>query len=240
VAWSGLPSAFLVGEVHESHNGTQGWASCGFDYAKSVDLFWIDPHFNFNLSAILGTAGIASVAIGFAAKTSLSNLISGVFLLWERPFQVGDLVQVQQSNILGYVLSIDLLSVKIRTKDNLFVRIPNENLVAGELTNISRFPIRRYSLAVTVAYDTDLKRMEALLIEIAMANSCCLDDPLPTVTFEGMGDSGLDYTLHVWVERERYDEIRNSLVADVMERLPREGIEIPYTRYEVELIGKKD
>lgn len=206
-------------------------------YLGSILIFiTILLDFNFNLSAILGTAGIASVAIGFAAKTSLSNLISGIFLLWERPFQVGDLIKVHDGSIIGYILSIDLLSVKIRTKDNLFVRIPNETVVGSELINISRFPIRRYSLVVTVDYDTDLKRLEPLLLKIAMANPCCLDDPLPSVIFEEMGDSGLNYTLHVWVEKTRYDEIRNSLIIDVMQGLADAGINIPYTRYDIHLL----
>lgn len=206
-------------------------------YLGSVLIFiTILLDFNFNLSAILGTAGIASVAIGFAAKTSLSNLISGIFLLWERPFQVGDLIQVHDGSIRGYILSIDLLSVKIRTKDNLFVRIPNETVVGSELINISRFPIRRYSLTITVDYDTDLKRIEPILLKTAMANPCCLDDPLPSVIFEEMGDSGLNYTLHVWVEKGRYEEIRNSLIIDVMRNLDQEGIQIPYTRYNIQLL----
>ncbi len=193
--------------------------------------------FNFNLSAILGTAGIASVAFGFAAKTSLSNLISGVFLLWEKPFQIGDQIRIDKSNITGYVLSIDLLSVKIRTQDNLFVRIPNETLVQSDFVNISRFPIRRYALSLNVAYNADLKRVEAVLIEVALANACCLDDPAPQVLFDSLGASGINYTLYVWVEQSRYNEIRNLIAADVVKRFAQEGIEIPYTRYDVKLLS---
>lgn len=81
----------------------------------------------FDLSVVLGAAGILSVAIGFASQTSASNLISGLFLMMERPFSIGDVIRVEQTT--GEVISIDLLSVKIRTFDNLFVRIPNESMI---------------------------------------------------------------------------------------------------------------
>ncbi len=189
--------------------------------------------FNFNLSAILGTAGIASVAFGFAAKTSLSNLISGIFLLWEKPFKIGDLIQVQKSSITGYVLSIDLLSVKIRTRDNLFVRIPNETLVSSDFTNISRFPIRRYTFSIGVSYDSDLAKVEKALLEVAFSNPFCLDDPQPSIWFNGLGDSSINYDLYLWFEQKNYTDLRNSLIQDIMRRFEQEGIEIPYTHYDL-------
>ena len=76
----------------------------------------------------------------FASQTSVSNIISGIFLISEQPFQVGDLIKVGETK--GVVLSIDLLSIKLRTFDNQLVRIPNENLIKNELSNITRFPIR--------------------------------------------------------------------------------------------------
>lgn len=109
----------------------------------------------FNLSVLLGAAGILTVAIGFASQTSASNVISGVFLLVERAFSVGDIIKV--NDLTGEVLSIDLLSVKLRTFDNLFVRIPNENLMKSTVTTLSRFPIRRYDLQVGIAYGEDIR-----------------------------------------------------------------------------------
>ncbi|MCA9616745.1 MAG: mechanosensitive ion channel, partial [Myxococcales bacterium] len=98
----------------------------------------------FDLSVFLGAAGILTVAVGFASQTSASNVISGLFLIGERAFGVGDVIEV--GGISGEVLAIDLLSVKVRTFDNLFVRIPNETLVKSNVTNLSRFPLRRIDL----------------------------------------------------------------------------------------------
>ena len=102
----------------------------------------------FKLSVLLGAAGILSVAVGFASQTSASNFISGLFLTLERPFSVGDVIRVGTTT--GEVLSIDLLSVKLRTYDNLMVRIPNETLIKSEMTTLTRFPIRRYDLMLGV------------------------------------------------------------------------------------------
>ena len=114
----------------------------------------------FNLSVLLGAAGILSVAIGFASQTSASNLISGLFLVAERPFSVGDNIRIGTTT--GEVLSIDLLSVKLRTFDNLFVRIPNETLIKSEVTTLTRFPIRRIDIMVGVAYKEDLKKVRSV------------------------------------------------------------------------------
>jgi small-conductance mechanosensitive channel len=105
----------------------------------------IDP------SAILGAAGVAGIVFGFAAQTSMSSFISGLFILSEHPFQVGDAITV--NTITGIVMSIDLLSVKIRTFDNLFVRIPNETIIKSNLVTITRFPIRRLDLSLTIPYE---------------------------------------------------------------------------------------
>jgi small-conductance mechanosensitive channel len=95
----------------------------------------------FDLSVVLGAAGILSVAIGFASQTSASNLISGLFLMMERPFLIGDVIRVGDTT--GEVISIDLLSVKVRTFDNLFVRLPNESMIKTQVTTLTKFPIRR-------------------------------------------------------------------------------------------------
>ncbi|MFP4070110.1 MAG: mechanosensitive ion channel family protein, partial [Opitutales bacterium] len=183
-------------------------------------------HLNVNLTAVLGAAGIATVAIGFAAQTSLSNLISGLFLLGERPFEVGDLIVVGQTR--GIVLSIDLLSVKLRTLDNLMVRMPNETLIKSEVTNITRFPIRRLDINIGVAYREDVDRVVRLLKEVADANPISLNEPEPLVIFENFGASSLDFMLGVWVEKSKFLDLKNSIMRDIKQRFDAEGIEIPF------------
>lgn len=180
----------------------------------------------FSLTVLLGAAGVLSVAIGFASQTSASNLISGLFLIAEKPFVLGDLITV--NGVTGEVLSIDLLSVKLRTFDNLFVRVPNETLIRSEITNLSRFPIRRVDMKLGVAYKEDLDRVRRILLQTATDNPLSLEDPEPKVIFQGFGDSSLDLQLSVWALRENYLALRNSIATDVKNALDREGIEIPF------------
>jgi small-conductance mechanosensitive channel len=180
----------------------------------------------FNLNAVLGAAGVVGVAVGFASQTSLSNIISGIFLLSEKPFSVGDVINI--GSVTGVVLSVDLLSVKLRTFDNKLVRIPNENLIKTELTNITHFPIRRLDITVGVAYKENIAQVMALLREIADKNPYCLDEPEPIVVFTGFGSSSLDILFGVWFAKADMLTLRNSIMIEIKERFDAAGIEIAF------------
>ncbi len=180
----------------------------------------------FELGVLLGAAGVLTVAIGFASQTSASNLVSGLFLIAEQPFGVGDVIRV--SGTTGEVLSIDLLSVKLRTFDNLFVRIPNETLIKSEVTNLTRFPIRRLDLAIGVAYKEDLARVETVLRDVANRNPLCLEEPVPLFMVLGYGDSAVNLQLSVWVTRTGFLDLRNSIQREILEAFTKAGIEIPF------------
>ena len=180
----------------------------------------------FELTALLGAAGIVGIAIGFASQTSVSNIISGLFLISEKPFAVGDIIQVGTTK--GIILSIDLLSVKLRTFDNHLIRIPNETLIKNEVRNITRFPIRRLDLHIGVAYKEDVKKIREVLLDIAEKNPFCLDEPEPAVRFENFGDSALEFLFAVWCVREDYIKLKNKIMREIKERFDSEGIEIPF------------
>ncbi len=180
----------------------------------------------FRLGVLLGAAGILTVAIGFASQTSASNLISGLFLLAERPFQLGDFIKVGDAT--GEVIAIDLISVKLRTFDNLYVRVPNESLVKSQVTNFSRFPIRRFDLQVGIAYKEDVERVRTVLQQVADRNPLCLDDPKPVIMFQGFGDSSVNLQLSVWGLRENFFDLRSSVPLEVKKAFDEQGIEIPF------------
>ncbi|MGK0176674.1 MAG: small-conductance mechanosensitive channel [Lentimonas sp.] len=192
----------------------------------AICLITVLYEFGFKLNALLGAAGVASVAIGFAAQTSLSNIISGIFLYWEKPFAAGDIIRVGETT--GSVISIDLMSVKLRTYDNLFVRIPNETMVKAEVTNITKFPIRRMDINIGVAYKEDVDRVIEVLKDVADKNPYCLDEPEPLIIFKNYGESSLDFLLGLWFEKTQYVLLRNSIMRDVKKRFDAEGIEIPF------------
>jgi small-conductance mechanosensitive channel len=180
----------------------------------------------FDLSVLLGAAGILTVAVGFASQTSASNLISGLFLMIERPFSITDVIRVGETT--GEVISIDLLSVKLRTYDNLFVRIPNETMIKTEVTTLTRFPIRRADLKLGVAYKEDTDRVRELLLDIASKNPLCLEEPAPLFIFSGFGDSSIDIQFSVWAQRENFLKLKNSMYESIKKTFDQENIEIPF------------
>lgn len=180
----------------------------------------------FSLAVLLGAAGVLSVAIGFASQTSASNLISGLFLIVEKPFEIGDIITV--GGTTGEVLSIDLLSVKLRTFENLYVRIPNETLIKSEVTTLTRFPIRRLDIKMGVAYKEDLSRVRETLMRVAENNPVCLDEPKPLFIFLAFGDSALEFQFSVWAVREKFLDLRNSMHEDIKRAFDEADIEIPF------------
>ncbi len=180
----------------------------------------------FSIGVIMGAAGVLTVALGFASQTTASNLISGLFLIGERSFEIGDIIRVGDTT--GEVLSIDALSVKLRTFDNLYVRIPNETLIKSEVTTLSRFPIRRLDLQLGVAYKEDIAQVREVLMSVADANTLCLDEPAPLFIFTGFGDSALEIQFSVWAKRENFLALRNGITAEIKVAFDTAGIEIPF------------
>lgn len=178
-----------------------------------------------NLAPILGAAGIVGLAVGIASQASLSNIISGLFLVSEKPFEIGDVIQTGETK--GVVDSIDLLSVKIRTFDNLFVRVPNERLASTQLTNITRYPIRRLDFQVTVPYTESLHAIQDLLKSIATDEPLCLSEPEPIVLFTDFTDSGARVLLGVWFQKTDFIQVKNTVSAAIVERFGAEGIRLP-------------
>jgi len=183
------------------------------------------------VTALLGAAGIAGIAIGFASQTSFSNLISGIFLISEKTFQVGDIIKVGDKT--GIVQSIDLLSVKLNTFDNVFLRIPNEQLIKSELINITRYPIRRLDIKLGVAYKSDVGQVKALLKELAGKNPYCLMEPEPLIVFTNFGDSALEFLFGLWFYKTDYLSLKNSIMQEIKEAFDAEGIEIPFPHLSV-------
>ncbi|MCX7031227.1 MAG: mechanosensitive ion channel family protein, partial [Spirochaetes bacterium] len=178
------------------------------------------------LTALLGAAGIVGIAVGFASQTSVSNIISGLFLISEKPFAVGDVIRIGTTT--GIIQSIDLLSIKLRTFDNLFVRIPNEKILTSEVTNITRFPIRRMDIMVQVSYREDLDRVREVLADIARANRYCLDEPAPVILCTEFKESGVELLFGLWFSKADFINLKNSIMRDIRKRFVAEGIEIPF------------
>jgi len=182
--------------------------------------------FGFKISALLGAAGIFGVAIGFASQTSVSNIISGIFLISEKPFVIGDVVEV--AGKLGTIDSIDLLSIKLKTFDGLYVRIPNETMIKNDVTNLTRYDIRRSQFVVGVAYKEDVRKVLEILKDVAANMPEALAEPAPLIQLNGFGDSSVDINFGVWTATSNVVNMKTQLMLAVKERFEKEGIEIPF------------
>lgn len=199
-----------------------------------VTVMYVLSLFGIKLSAIWGAAGIAGVAIGFAAQTSVSNLISGLFVITEGALKIGDTIIVD--GITGVVDAINLISVRVHTHDNQMVRIPNSTIINTNLTNNSYHASRRLTLSVSVSYDAD---MEKALEALSKAPSLCptvLNEPAPAVWFDGFGDSGINMTVAVWFASADFLKTKNDLYIAIKKVLDEAKIEIPYNKLDVNMI----
>lgn len=184
----------------------------------------------FKLSVFLGAAGILTVALGFASQTSASNLISGLFLIGEGSFEVGDLIQVTLIRghvIEGEVTSIDLLSVKLRTLDNIFIRLPNELLIRTPVQNLSRYPIRRIPITLAITFQEDVKKVRQVLLDLAEEFPLVMDEPKPLVTVTAFRESTIELLFTVWTRRENFLQVRDEMQEMIKDGFIKNHIEIP-------------
>jgi len=180
----------------------------------------------FKLSALLGAAGVLGIAVGFASQTSVSNIISGIFLISEKPFVVGDLIEVDGS--LGVVDSIDLLSLKMKTSDNRYVRVPNETMIKTQVINLTRYPTRRANIGLKIAYKENLSLVLKLLVEVAESEPLALKDPAPLIVADKFDDSGIDILFGVWGHTKDLVKLKTSLMVRIQESFSKNNVEIPF------------
>ncbi len=201
-------------------------------YTAIVILFTvIISELNIDMTAIFGTAGVIGIVVGVASQTSIGNIVSGFFMVSEKPFEIGD--QIRIGDKTGVVHSIDLLSIKIRTFDNLLLRIPNQTVISSEVINVTRFPIRRLDFEIGVAYKENLELVMQTLQEVAKRNPLCLDEPEPLIVFKGFGASSINIQFGVWFERTNYLKVKNSVFMEIKEAFEQKGIEIPFPHISV-------
>lgn len=217
----------LKDQTRQTLRKSLGWAG------TAVVVMVVFDSLGFDLTALLGTAGVVGIALGFAAQTSTSNIVSGFFLLSEKPFSVGDVIN--SDGVTGVVVSIDMLSVKIKTFDNTFVRIPNETLIKSRVTNVTKYPIRRLDFQVTVSQESDVNQVLEVLKDVIAQNRYSLDNPEPFLMVQELAPSGIVFSLGVWFEKSELLALRNSLLAEIHQRFRKESITIPRPQMEVRI-----
>lgn len=196
-----------------------------------------------NVMPFIAGAGVAGVAIGFAAKDTLSNLIAGVLLIVDRPFEIGDRIEVwdapRDSATWGDVIDIGLRATKIRTTDNIVIVIPNNKIMTRDIINYTLISKRiRVRINVGIAYDADLQKAREILVELAQTIEWVSETPRPKVVVRNFGDSSVDLQLRVWIEnaRRRMDTI-SAITDKIKSAFDEGGIEIPFPKRDITIVN---
>lgn len=197
-------------------------------------IMYVLSLFGVKLSAIWGAAGIAGVAIGFAAQTSVSNLISGLFVLSEKTMKVGDFIEV--GGVSGTVDSVGLLSVKVHTLDNQMIRIPNSSVINSNFQNNTYFSYRRFVFSVSIDYSSDMMLALKALESVPAQCSTVLKTPAPAAWFDGFGDSGINMSLAVWFVPSNLVAMKNEVYMAIKKSFDEVGINIPFNRLDVTVL----
>ena len=199
----------------------------------------------FNIMPFVAGAGVAGIAIGFAAKDTLSNLIAGVLLIIDRPFEVGDRIEVwsapKNAATWGDVIHIGLRATKIRTTDNIVIIIPNNEIMKRDIINYTTVTKEiRVRIPIGIAYDADSKKAKELIIKTALELDWVMQEPAPKVVVRNFGDSAVDLQARIWISRPRRRMDTISHVTDrVKEVFQEEGIEIPYPKRDIYIKREK-
>jgi len=179
-----------------------------------------------DLSGLLIASGFAGLVIGIASQQAVSNLVSGLFLMLERPLSVGDYANV--ANIDGVVQDISIISTKIRTWDGPVVRIPNSKVFESIITNYRKSKVRRIELTIGISYESDVARALDVVSKMIEQHPYCLVNPAPQVFVDSYGDSAIILKIRCWAPTEVWFATRIELLNTIKQVLSEAGIEIPY------------
>lgn len=185
-----------------------------------------------NTASLLTSLGIAGLTVGFAARDALSNLISGLLIYWDRPFVIGDLVEV--GDHYGKVERITLRSTRVVTPDGRMLAVPNTEIINKIVASYTNFPHLRIDVGVTVAVVEDLARVRGLLLELVQNDPAYMDEPAPVVVVTSLNDYNVEVELRAWVHDERdHIALRTALREAVFEALREAGVDMPFETIEI-------
>ena len=199
-----------------------------------------------NVMPFIAGAGVAGIAIGFAAKDTLSNLIAGVLLIIDRPFEIGDRIEgwsaPKDSATWGDVIDIGLRATKIRTTDNIVLIIPNNEIMKRDIINYTVNDQKiRVRINIGVAYDADIEGAKGIILRVASAADWIAKEPPPKVVVRNFGESSVDLQARVWIKDARQRMNTISFMTDhVKSEFDKAGIEIPFPKRDITIKYQAD
>ncbi|NJK72333.1 MAG: mechanosensitive ion channel [Synechococcaceae cyanobacterium SM2_3_60] len=190
--------------------------------------------FGIQTASIVTVLGGATIAIGLALQGTLSNIASGIMLLFLRPFNIGDFIDAE--GIMGTVDAINLFTTQMTTFDGIYQEVPNTQLWNRMIRNLSRNPRRRIDLFVGISYSDDIATAKAVLWDILNADERVLKDPAAEVMVAALGESSVNLKMHIWVESANYFPVLFDTTERVKIQLEAASISIPFPQRDVHLI----
>lgn len=181
-----------------------------------------------NVTSLLAGLGIAGFTLGFALQDVAKNFIAGLLILLQRPFEIGDVINV--SGFTGTVLDISLRTTDMRTADGLFVTIPNGDVFVSSITNYTQAPRRRIEIPVGVGYDAEPDQVEQVALEAIQAVPGLLANPAPSVIYSNLGDAAVQISIYYWIDASTTEYLlaKDQGIKRIMAAFDQHGIDMPF------------
>lgn len=181
-----------------------------------------------DFTGVIVAAGVFGVVLGFALQSVVVNLISGLFLQFDRPAKIGDPVELVDQDVAGIILDVTTFSTRIRTFDDVFIRVPNEKVFTSRIKNFSTHIARRVELTVGIAYKEDAEKAKNLIMQMLENNPRVLTDPAPNVMVWELAENSVNLWIWPWVPASEWFSLRQQIIEDIKSLLDKNGIEIPF------------
>ncbi len=182
---------------------------------------------------VLGLSAIIGLMLGFGLQDTITNMASGFWIALTRPFDKGEVVQV--NGFTGKVSGIGIMSTKLITPDNTIITIPNKAVWGSPMVNYTRMNLRRVDVNVGVAYGTDLDKAVKIAMDVMKKHKLVVKDPGPSVAITELADSSINLQLRPWAKTSDYWTVKGEITKQIYEAYAKEGIEIPFPQMDVHL-----
>lgn len=186
-----------------------------------------------NIGPLVAAIGAAGLVIGLALQGVLSNFASGILILVNRPYDVGDVIEA--GGITGKVERMTLVNTKVLTFDNKIMHVPNDAIWSDVITNITGLPTRRVDLVFGIGYSDDIAKAESIIADIIKSHPAVLQDPAPTIKLNELADSSVNFVVRPWSKKEDYWDVYWDVTRQIKERFDAEGIGIPFPQRDLHL-----
>jgi len=184
-----------------------------------------------NVAPVLALIGAAGLVVGLALQGTLSNFASGMLILIYRPFDVGDIIEID--GVTGTVHSMTLLSTSIKTFDNQHLVVPNNNIWGTTIVNVTGSRTRRVDLVFGIGYGDDMVKAEKIMLDVVSRHDLVLENPAPVVKVNELADSSVNFVCRPWVKTENYLDVYWDITRQVKEEFDKQGVSIPFPQRDV-------